>query len=76
MLLLEGTWWYVRDSGDTGHYCLCKWTVIAFEIKTPSGKTTKLQEATIRKILNAGGLAAVVHSVDEVKVILEKHGLL
>lgn len=49
---------------------------IAFEIKTPSGKTTKLQEATIRKILNAGGVAAVVHSVDEVKVILEKHGLL
>ena len=49
---------------------------IAFEIKTPSGKTTKLQEATIRKILNAGGVAAVVHSVDEVKAILEKHGLL
>jgi len=49
---------------------------IAFEIKTPSGKTTKLQEATIRKILSAGGVAAVVHSVDEVKAILEKHGLL
>ena len=49
---------------------------IAFEIKTPSGKTAKLQEATIRKILSAGGVAEIVHSVDEVKAILEKHGLL
>jgi hypothetical protein len=49
---------------------------IAFEVKTPSGKATKLKEATISKILNAGGVAAIVHSVDEVKVILEKHDLL
>ena len=49
---------------------------IAFEVKTPSGKATKLQEATIKKILKAGGVAAVVRSVDEVMVILEKHGLL
>jgi hypothetical protein len=26
--------------------------------------------------IDPGGVAAVVHSVDEVKVILEKHGLL
>ena len=76
MFLLEGTWRYVRDSGNTRHYCLCKWAVVAFEVKTPSGKTTKLQEATIRKILSAGGVAEIVHSVDEVKAILEKHGLL
>ena len=49
---------------------------LAFEVKTPSGKATKLQGATISKILNAGGVAAIVHSVDEVKAILEKHGLL
>jgi len=49
---------------------------VAFEVKTASGKATKLQEATIRKILNARGVAAVVRSVDEVKVILEKYGLL
>lgn len=49
---------------------------VAFEVKTTSGKATKLQEATIRKILNAGGVAAVVHSVDEAKVILGKHELL
>ena len=49
---------------------------VAFEVKTASGKATKLQEATIKKILNVGGVAAVVRSVDEVKVILEKYGLL
>lgn len=49
---------------------------VAFEVKAPSGKTTKLQEATIRKILKAGGVAAVIRSVDEVKIILEKYDLL
>lgn len=39
----------------------------AFEVKTDIGKPTKLQEATIRKILAAGGTAVVVRSVEEVK---------
>ena len=38
-----------------------------FEVKTDSGRPTKLQEATIRKILAAGGTALVVRSVDEVR---------
>jgi len=42
----------------------------AFEVKTPVGKTTKLQEATIRKILACGGTAAVVRSVDEVRAVI------
>ena len=41
----------------------------AFEVKTPVGKTTKLQEATIRKIL-ACGAVAVVRSVDEVRAVI------
>lgn len=40
------------------------------EVKTESGKPTKLQEATIRKIKKAGGIALVVRSVDEVKELL------
>lgn len=43
---------------------------IAFEIKTPSGKTTKLQEATIRKILNACGM----RNIDVKGVSLELTG--
>ena len=42
----------------------------AFEVKTKIGKTTALQDATIRKILSAGGTSMVVRSVDEVKAIL------
>lgn len=41
-----------------------------FEVKTESGKTTGLQDSTIRKINKAGGIAVVVRSVDEVKSIL------
>ena len=46
----------------------------AFEVKTPVGKTTALQAATIRKILACGGTAAVVRSVDEVRAVI--HGSL
>lgn len=42
-----------------------------FEVKTETGKPTGLQEATIRKIREAGGVAGIVRSVDEVRAILE-----
>lgn len=41
-----------------------------FEVKTENGKPTKLQEATIRKILAADGTALVVRSVDEVRTVI------
>lgn len=41
-----------------------------FEVKTDVGKPTKLQEATIRKILASGGTAVVVRSVDAVKAVV------
>lgn len=44
---------------------------IAFEVKTAKGKTTVLQELTIREIIRAGGYALVVRSVDEVKAVIE-----
>ena len=45
-----------------------------FEVKTETGKPTKLQEAVIRKINAAGGTALVVRSVDEVRAVLEGKG--
>ena len=42
-----------------------------FEVKTDDGRSTKLQEATIRKINEAGGTAVVVRSVEEVRRIIE-----
>ena len=43
----------------------------AFEVKTAVGKTTKLQDATIRKILACGGVAVVVRSVSEVRAVID-----
>ena len=42
----------------------------AFEVKTETGKTTALQDSTIRKILASGGQAFVVRSVDEVRTAI------
>lgn len=44
---------------------------VAFEVKTDSGRLTKLQEATIQKIKDAKGKAYKVTSVEEVKKILD-----
>jgi hypothetical protein len=52
--------------------CCLKGSVIALEVKTENGKTTVLQEVTLRKIRKAGGRAEVVRSVDDVKAIMEK----
>lgn len=42
-----------------------------FEVKTEVGKPTKIQDATIRKILAAGGTALMVRSVDKVRAVLD-----
>ena len=45
---------------------------VAFEVKTPSGKLTKLQENTITRIKNAKGQAFKVTSAAEVAAILKQ----
>ena len=52
--------------------CCCRGRFMAFEVKTEKGKPTTLQLATIRKIQRAGGTAAIVRSVDDVKHIIEE----
>ena len=42
----------------------------AFEVKQPSGKLTRLQEAALKKIEDAGGVAGKVTSVEDVKRLL------
>jgi hypothetical protein len=44
---------------------------VAFEVKTPSGRPSKLQEITIAKIKAAKGEAFIVRSVGEVQAILK-----
>ena len=45
---------------------------IALEAKVGRNQPTRLQAATIELIRRAGGVAAVVRSVDEVKEIMSK----
>ena len=45
---------------------------VAFEVKTETGKMTKLQEITIQKIRNAKGQAFKVTSAAEVAAILKQ----
>ena len=45
---------------------------IAFEAKVGRNKPTKLQAATIEQIRRAGGTAAVVYSVDDVKAVMSE----
>ena len=45
----------------------------AFEVKNEKGTVTKLQEATIDKIKAAGGTAAVVRSVEDVKHVVGRY---
>lgn len=52
--------------------CCYKGRFIAFEVKAPDGKPTALQEATIKRIRKAGGVAEVVRSVEEAKEIITK----
>jgi Holliday junction resolvase len=43
----------------------------AFEVKTPSGKLTKLQEITLQRIRDAKGEAFKVTSLQEFREIIE-----
>lgn len=51
--------------------CCYKGRFIALEVKAPDGKATALQDATIRRIIGAGGIARIVRSLEEVKEIIK-----
>jgi hypothetical protein len=46
--------------------CCYKGRLIALELKAPKGKTSPAQDEFIRRINEAGGLALVVRSLDDV----------
>ena len=50
--------------------CCLDGRFFAFEVKTPEGRVSKLQERTIHRIKVAGGHAYVVRSVEDVKAVL------
>jgi Holliday junction resolvase len=60
------------QSGIPDILCCLKGKFLAFEVKTSTGKLSKLQEITIEKIRNAQGLAYKVTSLEEVEKIVKE----
>ena len=52
--------------------CCIDGRFLAFEVKTPGSKPTKLQDAMLKRIRAAGGISHVVYGVDDVKAIISK----
>lgn len=52
--------------------CCIRGRFVAFEVKVPGNKPTALQASVHRKIRNAGGIVAVVCSVDDVKSVIKE----
>jgi len=51
--------------------CILHGKTMFFEVKTETGKLTKIQDHCHTLIRNAGGTVAVVRSVDDVRAIIE-----
>jgi hypothetical protein len=60
------------QSGLPDIVCCYHGRFVGLEVKTDKGKTTVLQEITLRRIRNAGGIAEVVRSAEEAKAVLER----
>lgn len=52
--------------------CCYRGQFVAMEVKTPSGRVSRLQEYNIEKILRAGGYGGVVRSVDDARALLDQ----
>lgn len=69
---------FVRKWSDRWHsgipdiFCIVESYPVFIELKRPSGKTTKLQDAVIAEIINAGGYARVCKSVSDVKEFIDE----
>ena len=63
-------------AGNPDIICCCNGKFVAFEVKTPSGRLSKLQEITMQKIKNAKGIAHKVTSLAEFKEILDNLDIL
>ena len=54
---------------DGGRFC-------AIEVKRPGGKATQLQLYNLKQIKDLGGIAMVAESVDEVRELFARNGLM
>lgn len=74
---IKGLFYWKEHGGQYGtagipDIIVCyKGRFIAFECKKIGGKPTLLQKITINKIIQAGGLAVIVNSLDQVQQVIE-----
>jgi Holliday junction resolvase len=54
---------------DGGRFC-------AIEVKRPEGKATELQKYNLNQIKELGGIAMIARSVDDVREMFARHGLM
>ncbi len=59
-----------QTQGVSDIVCCYRGRYIALELKRPNEEPTRLQEYRIEQTINAGGIAKVVSSVEEVKEVL------
>jgi hypothetical protein len=59
------------QSGLPDIICCYKGRFVGLEVKTEKGKISVLQEVTLRKIRNAGGVAEVARNVEDAKRIIQ-----
>jgi len=57
----------MTKAGTPDLLCCFKGKFLAIEIKRPKGKLTTPQQQALQKIENAGGLALVARSIEDVK---------
>ena len=65
-----------QRSGEADVLCCFKGKTIMLEVKRPGGAPTALQLEVLELWNRAGAITGVVTSVDEVKELLQKEGLI
>lgn len=81
-LRAQGAWAVKVHGGAYGHAgqpdvsCCWQGRYLGLEVKVPGGRLTAIQQHVLGSIATAGGIAACVHSVDEVIDVARQHGLL
>lgn len=72
----EGAWTVktiqCNKAGVPDILCCLNGRFIALEVKTEKGKASALQLRNIKQINHAGGIAAIVRSVEDTKQILKE----
>lgn len=61
-----------QSQGEPDLVCCYKGYFVAFELKVPGNKPSKLQELKIKQIQRAGGIAITAYSLEQIEVTLNE----